>query len=705
MIRSKEIPSGLNEKIEGYLQKWTNYAGGYRRRWFVLESGILAYYEKALDYPVTCRGSLNIEFIKVHPHKSDACKFDLVGAKDIGLRFSLRADAPEDAKRWIIAIAQAQTTLTADRVRSRSSSSLKLLTLAFSGSDEGQAASDANPPAPQPLLDQIFGELLEQEKQVAILFDLILEQVESGTMPLPVSSVLTAQGAFNQRIRVIRDALLKTENLISNQVYRIDCLEKDRTTLEDSLKNMAADLNRWLLWSRKASLQVTAEDEFYDALDEIEPVSTPIERRVEGMELNVDTASRDGDSTASIDTSTATTTTTIEQDLRGYPLRHRSTLPADSSSMPAISLWGILKNAIRQDLTRMPIPINFSEPLSMLQRMCEDMEYWPLLKQAAEEADPSRQLCLVAAFALSNYSSTDGRVTKPFNPLLGETYEFVCREGGFRYVAEQVSHHPPVGAAHCEAREFEYWTEVRVASKFRGRYLELQPEGQNHLLLRGANGPDRRYRWNRVKTAVNNIIVGKLYLEHFGEMLVATEDGSLSAAVNFLSSGWRQRPDAFARIEGHVTDRHGKLLWRLTGAWNAELWAVNEADGARWLVWKRHEPVDAPYLYNFSPFTLALNEVTEDLRPLLCPTDSRLRPDQRAMEEGQFDAANGLKVQLEEKQRRARRLMESQPDFEYKPRWFHVCGDERGRTAWRYKGGYWEARGKWLEGDCPDIFL
>ena len=26
-------------KCDGYLSKWTNYATGYRRRWFVLEDG------------------------------------------------------------------------------------------------------------------------------------------------------------------------------------------------------------------------------------------------------------------------------------------------------------------------------------------------------------------------------------------------------------------------------------------------------------------------------------------------------------------------------------------------------------------------------------------------------------------------------------------------------------------------------------------
>ncbi len=42
----------------------------------------------------------------------------------------------------------------------------------------------------------------------------------------------------------------------------------------------------------------------------------------------------------------------------------------------------------------------------------------------------------VAAF---RYSGTAGRTNKPFNPLLGETYELVCAEKGFRMLAEKVT--------------------------------------------------------------------------------------------------------------------------------------------------------------------------------------------------------------------------------------------------------------------------
>jgi len=63
----------------------------------------------------------------------------------------------------------------------------------------------------------------------------------------------------------------------------------------------------------------------------------------------------------------------------------------------------------------------------------------------------------VAAFAASEYASTIGRVAKPFNPLLGETYEYARPDKGYRFLIEQVSHHPPIGAAYANAKSWDYY--------------------------------------------------------------------------------------------------------------------------------------------------------------------------------------------------------------------------------------------------------
>lgn len=90
--------------------------------------------------------------------------------------------------------------------------------------------------------------------------------------------------------------------------------------------------------------------------------------------------------------------------------------------------------------------VNFNEPLSMLQRLTEDLEYHHLLDKAVHCTSSVEQMCLVAAFSVSSYSTTVHRIAKPFNPMLGETFELDRLEDmGLRSLCEQVRPHTPPG--------------------------------------------------------------------------------------------------------------------------------------------------------------------------------------------------------------------------------------------------------------------
>ena len=75
----------------------------------------------------------------------------------------------------------------------------------------------------------------------------------------------------------------------------------------------------------------------------------------------------------------------------------------------------------------------------MLQRLSEDLEYYELLDKGAKCQSSQEQMCYVAAFTVSSYSTTVYRTGKPFNPLLGETFELDrLKESGYRSLCEQV---------------------------------------------------------------------------------------------------------------------------------------------------------------------------------------------------------------------------------------------------------------------------
>jgi hypothetical protein len=66
-------------------------------------------------------------------------------------------------------------------------------------------------------------------------------------------------------------------------------------------------------------------------------------------------------------------------------------------------------NSIIQDLSTITFPVTFNEPLTLLQRAAEEVEYYGILEQAAESDDLVARFCYVAAFAVSSYAHTRHR--------------------------------------------------------------------------------------------------------------------------------------------------------------------------------------------------------------------------------------------------------------------------------------------------------
>jgi hypothetical protein len=154
----------------------------------------------------------------------------------------------------------------------------------------------------------------------------------------------------------------------------------------------------------------------------------------------------------------------------------RDSLPAERDPANKPSIWKVLKDMIGKDLSRFAIPVYFNEPLSFIQKFAECMEYSDLLNQADKCDDPKKRMLLVTAFAITQYCGPDGRLQKPFNPLLGETYELLTPD--FKLFAEQVSHHPPVTAIISEADHWQYEADTDAKIVFNGTFVKAVPVGE-----------------------------------------------------------------------------------------------------------------------------------------------------------------------------------------------------------------------------------
>lgn len=417
-----------------------------------------------------------------------------------------------------------------------------------------------------------------------------------------------------------------------------------------------------------------------------------------------------------------------ENSFAGYEDGPRKRLTVDDDKRPRISLWGVLKNLIGKDMTKMTLPVSFNECTNLLQRSAEDMEYTDLLdKAAAIVDDPGERLVYIAAYAASSYSSTTNRVAKPFNPLLGETFEYCRPDMGYRMFSEQVSHHPPVGALIAESPRWDFYGASNVKSKFYGRSFDINPTGLWYLTLRpnkGAEVEEELYSFRKVTSSVVGIITGSPMVDNFGDMEITNHTLGYKCILKFKARGWRGA-NAY-ELKGTVVSSSGVPQWIVGGRWNDKIYAkklshetavaiTNGApetgDGSagedlgnatRILIWKVHERPPAPF--NLTPFAITLNALPERLKEWVAPTDTRYRPDQRAMEEARYDDAAEDKHRVEEKQREARRKRDIS-GVEYHPRYFEQkVHPVTHQEYWAYKGTYWGLRAAHELADKGDIF-
>lgn len=442
----------------------------------------------------------------------------------------------------------------------------------------------------------------------------------------------------------------------------------------------------------------------------------------------------------------------IEVDTQGWRLK----LPAPMIDRSQISIWSILKQSIGKDLSKITLPAAWCEPLSFLQRVTENFYYSDLVNKASDPnigISPAKRMEYIATYAVTNISSNIDRLSKPFNPLMGETYELTREDLGFRIVCEQVSHHPPISAFHVDSTNKEanwkFYGEINPKTKFWGKSIEVYPKGTLTLELNKFN---ETYTWQSVTCCVHNIIVGKLWFEYYGSMEIVCHQTGYKAIINFKPYSWSNKE--LHKFDGYIYDNKKNKLKALYGYWTHCVYSCDvglyesfiksgkrlptvevdkffsEVNNTNNLpshssnnledasmdsnkkqmyrnsnasssltsnpdfkllnaveVWRADSrPSYADEYYSFNYFTMTLNEMKDEFKNIIAPTDCRFRTDIKQLEIGNLDKASQEKTRLEENQRERRRTQTE----DYKGKWFKLkkhpfVKDE----SWTFTDEYW----------------
>ncbi|KAM9805145.1 oxysterol-binding protein-related protein 6 [Neosynchiropus ocellatus] len=475
---------------------------------------------------------------------------------------------------------------------------------------------------------------------------------------------------------------IHSESVLSEQVVSVNII----STPDEAVEQMGIPLTQQASNESRLSMSESVS-EFFDAQEVLLSASSS---ENEGS----DDESYVSDVSDNISEDNASVTDNVSRqmangDFAGCAFRNgrRTCLAAPCPDTSNINLWNILRNNIGKDLSKVSMPVELNEPLNTLQRMCEELEYSELLDKAAETEDPFERMVLVAAFAVSGYSSTYYRAgSKPFNPLLGETYECIREDKGFCFFSEQVSHHPPISACHCESKNFTFWQDVRWKNKFWGKSMEILPIGTVNLMIPRFGD---QYEWNKVTTCVHNILSGRRWIEHYGEITIRNVKSSACLCkLTFVKGNyWSSNVN---EVQGFVMDQEGKVIHRLFGKWHEGLYCGVPPSAK--CIWRPGSmPTDYELYYGFTRFAIELNELCPELKDVLPRTDARFRPDQRYLEEGNLEAAASEKQRIEDLQRTRRRWNEEN-HVRQEPCFFKKVVDANHRERWVSNTTYWELR-------------
>uniref|UniRef100_A0A8C3S192 Pleckstrin homology domain containing A3 n=1 Tax=Chelydra serpentina TaxID=8475 RepID=A0A8C3S192_CHESE len=101
--------------MEGVLYKWTNYLTGWQPRWFVLDNGILSYYDSQDDVCKGSKGSIKMAVCEIKVHPTDNTRMELIIPGE--QHFYMKAVNAAERQRWLVALGSSKACLTDNRTK------------------------------------------------------------------------------------------------------------------------------------------------------------------------------------------------------------------------------------------------------------------------------------------------------------------------------------------------------------------------------------------------------------------------------------------------------------------------------------------------------------------------------------------------------------------------------------------------------------
>lgn len=244
-------------------------------------------------------------------------------------------------------------------------------------------------------------------------------------------------------------------------------------------------------------------------------------------------------------------------------------LPEEHKSL----IWFLVKQVRPgMDLSKVVLPTFILEPRSFLDKLADSYYHADILSKAVLEDDPFTRMKTVVQWYLSGFYKKPKGLKKPYNPILGETFRcYWQHENGSRtfYIAEQVSHHPPISVFYVTNRQdgFSISCSILAKSKFYGNSTSAILEGAATLTLlpRGES-----YTLTVPYAYCKGILMGTLSMELGGKVTVECENTGYKTELEFKLKPFLGGNEYTNLVTGKL--KLGKeTLANINGHWDGEI--------------------------------------------------------------------------------------------------------------------------------------
>jgi len=498
------------------LSKWTNVMKGWQYRWFVLDdsAGLFSYYtsREKMRRGVR-RGCVRLRGALVGIDDEDDSTFTITVDNKT---FHFQAKDSEERERWIRALEDTVvrhnmiarrgvggrqgggSVKMEDFERKLAETDCYLQLLISQNTELEQQVDKEGGEVYQPLVERVH-DMVETVKHAIVLLQIAKNAScpgeEDGQLAMVHGATSGSDGVEGEGVEEARETRVDTDSRSSlSSPRRSPANIRSAVTKSASLKNPST------IPAVSYSSSDDDEDDFYDAQDDV--------------------ASKAGSECSSVaPPPTVTPTPSLVSPLTPsevdwdalYEEDGEEEGDVDMKSHGSVITHLLSQVRIGMDLTKIVLPTFILERRSLLEMYADFFAHPDIFTDIAAKSSQEERMVQVLRWYLSSFSASRKSTIakKPYNPIIGEMFRCWwpmpsltsptptqsappvpgpvpwCGDTDLVFLAEQVSHHPPISGFYveCPARQISFTGHIYTKSAFLGMSVAVHNIGEGRVSL------------------------------------------------------------------------------------------------------------------------------------------------------------------------------------------------------------------------------